>query len=193
MLDMILNNVKALHLTICMRTICIWKWKSLSCVRLFATQGPYSPWTTPGQNTGEGSLSLLQGIFPFQGLNPGLLHCGQILYQLSHKASPRILEWMAYPFSRGSSPPRNWTGVSCIAGRFFTNWAIREAPVYMKPSANIFDIYSVAKFWIHSSWYYSFTSDSSSKFIKSFLTCSKYSTQSFLLICTNFSPDSGPI
>ena len=39
----------------------------------------------------------------------------------------RILEWVAYLFSSGSSRPRNWTGISCIAGRFSTNWAIREA------------------------------------------------------------------
>ena len=58
----------------------------------------YSPWNSPGQNTGVGSLSLLQGIFPTQGLNPGLQHCRQILYQLSHQGSPRILEWVAYPF-----------------------------------------------------------------------------------------------
>ena len=51
----------------------------------------------------------------------------QILYQLSHKESPRILEWVAYSFSSGSSQPRNRTRVSCIASRFFTNWAIREA------------------------------------------------------------------
>ena len=50
-----------------------------------------------------GSLSFLQGIFPTQGLNSGLPHCRQILYQLSHKGSPKILEWVAYPFSRGSS------------------------------------------------------------------------------------------
>ena len=43
--------------------------------------GLYSPWTSPGKNTGVGSLSLLQGIFPTQGLNPGLLHCGRLLYQ----------------------------------------------------------------------------------------------------------------
>ena len=43
----------------------------------------------------------------------------------------RILEWVAYPFSRGSSQPRNWTGVSCIVGRFFTNWATRESQIYM--------------------------------------------------------------
>ena len=39
----------------------------------------------------------------------------------------RILEWVAIPFSRGSSQPRDWTQVSCIAGRFFTIWATREA------------------------------------------------------------------
>ena len=74
----------------------------------------YNPWNSPGQNTGVGSLSLLQGIFPTQGLNPGLLHCRQIFYQLSHKGSPWILEWGAHPFSRGSSQPRYRTGVSCI-------------------------------------------------------------------------------
>ena len=58
----------------------------------------------------------------------GLPHCRWILYQLSHKGSPRILEWVAYPFSSGSSRPRSQTRVSCITGRFFTNWAIKEAP-----------------------------------------------------------------
>ena len=89
--------------------------------------GLCSLWTSPGQNTGVGSLSLLQEIFPTQGSNIGLLHCGQILYQLSPKGSPGILEWVAYPFSSRSSWPRNRTRVSCITGRFFTNWAIREA------------------------------------------------------------------
>ena len=51
-----------------------------------------------------GSLSLLQGIFPTQGSNPGLLHCRWILYQLSHKGSPRILEWVAHPFLQGIFP-----------------------------------------------------------------------------------------
>ena len=71
---------------------------------------------TTGHNTGVGSLSLLQGIFSTQGLNPALPHCRQILYQLSHKQSPRILEWAAYPFSSRSSQPKNWTRVSCVAG-----------------------------------------------------------------------------
>ena len=78
--------------------------------------GLYSPWNSPGQNTRVGSLSFLQGIFPTQGLDPGLPHCRWIIYQLSHKGSPRILEWVAYPFSSRSSWPRNWIGVSCIAG-----------------------------------------------------------------------------
>ena len=50
--------------------------------------GLYSPWNSPGQNTGVGSLSPLQGIFPTQGSNPDLPHCRRILYQLSHKGSP---------------------------------------------------------------------------------------------------------
>ena len=49
--------------------------------------GLHSPWNSPGQNTGVGSLSLLHGIFPTQGSKPGLLHCRWILYQLSHKGS----------------------------------------------------------------------------------------------------------
>ena len=91
--------------------------------------GLYSPWNSPVQNTGVGSLSLLQGIFPTQGSNADLPHCRRILYQLSHQGSPRILEWVAYPFSSRSAWPRNRAGVSCIAGGFFINWAIREAPV----------------------------------------------------------------
>ena len=89
--------------------------------------GLYSPWNSPGQNTGVGNLSLLQVIFPTQGLNPGLLHCRQILSQLSHKGSPRRLAWVDCCFSSGSSWLRNQTGVFCIAGGFFTNWATREA------------------------------------------------------------------
>ena len=83
---------------------------------------------SPGKNTGEGCSALLQGVFPAQGSNPGLPHCRWILFQLSHQGSPRILEWVAYPFSRGSSQPRSRTGVSCLVGRFFTSWATGEAP-----------------------------------------------------------------
>ena len=69
---------------------------------------------SPGKNTAVGCHALLQGIFLTQELNPGLPHCRQIPYHLSHQGNPRILEWVTYPFSRGSSRPRNWTGVSCI-------------------------------------------------------------------------------
>ena len=58
------------------------------------------PSEPPGKpkNTGVGSLSLLQRIFLTQESNRGLLHCRWILYQLSHQGSPRILEWVAYPY-----------------------------------------------------------------------------------------------
>ena len=118
--------------------------------------GLYSPWNSPGQNTGVGSHSLLQGIFSTQGLNWGVLHCRQILYQLSHKGSPKILEWVAHPFSSRSSQPRNWTRVFCIAGRFFTNWAM-SAPPNSHIIRNVTKIYSldiliflIKKLWI--SW-----------------------------------------
>ena len=111
------------------------------------------PWDSPGKNTGVGCHALLQGIFPIQGSNPGLLcllHCRQfftaepqmksLVAQLCSTvcdpmdcSSPgssvpwilqvRTLEWTAIPFFRGSSQPRDQTGVSCIAGRFFTIWA----------------------------------------------------------------------
>ena len=68
----------------------VWKWKSLTRVWLFVTHGLYSPWNSPGQNTGVGSLSLLRGIFSTQGWNPGLPHCRRILYQLSHKGSYEV-------------------------------------------------------------------------------------------------------
>ena len=92
-----------------------------------------SPWgssdhgDSPGKNTGVGCNALLQGIFQTQGLNPGLPHCIQILYCLRQQGSLRIFEWGAFPFYRGSSGPGNWTGFSCIAGGFFTSWAIKEA------------------------------------------------------------------
>ena len=68
----------------------MWKSKSKSHSVMsdsLRPHGPYSPWNSPGQNTGVGSLSLLQGIFPTQAVNPGLPHCRQILNQLSHKGS----------------------------------------------------------------------------------------------------------
>ena len=115
------------------------------------------PWDIPGKNAGVGCHFLLQGIFPTQESNPILLHCRQVLYQLSYEGSPkscstlydpmdcsppgssvhgilqaRILEWITIPYSRGSSQPRDWTEVSCIAGRFSTVWDTREALLVLR-------------------------------------------------------------
>ena len=104
-----------------------------------------SPWNSPGQNTVVGSCSLLQWIFPTQGSNLGLLHCRWILYLLSHQGSPRKLEWVACPFSSGSSWSRNQTRASCIAGGLFTSWATREAQTVVKRGWNCKNILKLLK------------------------------------------------
>ena len=86
--------------------------------------GQYSPWNFPGQNTGVGSDS--PGDLPNPGIKPRSPAWLVDSLPAEHKESPRILEWVAFPFSSRSFWPRNWTGVSYIAGGFFTNWAIRE-------------------------------------------------------------------
>ena len=65
------------------------KRKSLVVTDSLWPHGLYSPWNSPGQNTGVGSHFLFQGIFPTQGSNPGLPHCRRILYQLIHQGSPK--------------------------------------------------------------------------------------------------------
>ena len=107
----------------------------------------------PDKNTGVSYHFLFQGIFLTQGSNPSLLHwqadslpsepplwpwkwkslsrvwlCDTMDYTVHRILQARILEWVAFSFSRGSSQPRDGTGVSCIAGGFFTDWAIRKAP-----------------------------------------------------------------
>ena len=75
--------------------------------------------------------SQTQVSFPGDLLNPGIEPRSPSLQAdylpAEPQGSPRILEWVAYPFSSRSSQPRNLTGVSCIAGRFFTSWTTREA------------------------------------------------------------------
>ena len=93
--------------------------------------GSSVPGDSPGKNTGVGCYALLQGIFPTLGLNSGLPHCKWILYQLSHQGSPWILQWVACLFSRGTSWPRNWTSVSCIAGGFFISWAVNLSFMFL--------------------------------------------------------------
>ena len=86
-----------------------WKWKALSRVWLFETPGLYSPWNSPGQNTGVDSLSLLQGIFPTQRSNSGLLHCRWILYQVSYEGN-RPQNWpFSVPTPSGSADLQGWS------------------------------------------------------------------------------------
>ena len=94
---------------------------------------------SPGRNTGAGCHGLLPRIFLTQASNlgllpcgqiPGLLHCRRIIYHLSHKGSPRIRKWVDYPFSSGSSLPRNRTRVSRIGGGLFTKLSYQGSPYY---------------------------------------------------------------
>ena len=81
--------------------------------------GLYGSWDSPGQNTGVGSLSLLQGIFPTQGSNSGLPHCRQILYYVSHMGSPRISPTRYLMFHLPSSlniPQISRLEVNCFLG-----------------------------------------------------------------------------
>ena len=102
-----------------------WKWCLLSHARLFT-----APWTIESM---EFSRPEYWSGYPFPSPgdlpNPGieLRPPTQIFLPGEPQGSPKILEWVAYPFSSGSSQLRSQTGVSCIAGRFFTNWATREA------------------------------------------------------------------
>ena len=93
---------------------------------------------SPGKNIGVGCHALLQRIFLTQGSNPGLPCCRQTIYHESHQGSPRILEWVAYPLSTGTSQPMNRTGVSCITGGFFTSWITREAYIYIYTHTHIY-------------------------------------------------------
>ena len=77
------------------------------------------PWDSPGKNTGVGCHALLHGLFPTQGLNPGLPHCRQILYCLSYQGSQEHQSGQPIPLPGDLPDPGNRTGVSCIAGRFF--------------------------------------------------------------------------
>jgi len=85
----------------------------------------YSPWNSPGQNTGVGNRFLLQGIFPTQGLNPGLLHCRQILYQLSHQGSLYIYIY-TYIYTYTPTPTR----IHTISSSSFFFFLLQPAPIY---------------------------------------------------------------
>ena len=125
------------------------------CLTLYEPMGCSPPGSSvcgdfPGKNTGVSCHALLQGIFPTQGSNAGLPYCKPILYHLSHQLSPWIQEWVAYSVSRGSSQPRNRTGVFCVAGRFFTSWATREVPIgsYFLPNLIFKALHQF--WWLHN-------------------------------------------
>ena len=100
---------------------------SVSCMILFCKKKKKKIYIYIYTHTHTHSYSLLQGIFPTQGSNPGLSHYRQILYPLSHQRNPRKLEWVAYLFFWESFGSRDQTGVFCIAGGFSTSGATREA------------------------------------------------------------------
>ena len=89
---------------------------------------------SPGKNTEVDCHALLQGIFPTQGLNPGLPHCRQIFYHLSHQGSPRILELVSYPFSRVCSN----SGIEPGSLALQTDSFPAELPVKLKLGSNTF-------------------------------------------------------
>ena len=98
----------------------------------------YSPWNSAGQNTGVGSLSLLQGIFPTQGSNPGLAHCMWILYHLSHKGSPlslkRDIVYTLFPFA-------------------FLHWTIYRWEII---PYQFIEIFPLKKKWVYNTMLYKF-------------------------------------
>ena len=93
---------------------------------------PLSQWWLPTISSSVDPFSSCPQSFPtsmkVKVTQSCLTLCDPMDYTVHGILQARVLEWVAYPFSSGSSRPRNWTGASCIADRFFTNWAIREDP-----------------------------------------------------------------
>ena len=73
------------------------------------------------KNTGVGNLSLLQGIFPIQGSNPGLPHCRQILYHLSHQGSPNFVKLIIKPRNCAPSCVQLWHMLLPLLGILFSS------------------------------------------------------------------------
>ena len=82
----------------------------------------YSPWNSPGQSTGAGSLSLLHKIFPTPGIEPGLLHCRWILYQLSHWGNHIPNAKVNYDINRAKINGRNIRYSKCL--KLYMKWHI---------------------------------------------------------------------
>ena len=94
------------------------KWKSLSRVRLFASDSLCC----------RTLFAVCPTLLSFRLFAVWL--CDPMDYTVHGNLQARILEWVIFPFSKGSSQPRDWTQVSCIVGEFFTSWATRETWKY---------------------------------------------------------------
>ena len=110
--------------------------------------GLYSPWNSPAQNTGVGSLSLLQGIFPTQGLNPDLLNS----LPAEPQGKPKNTGVGSLSFSKGSSQTRNWSRVSYIAGGLFIYWTTSEALQGGSKCPVLFYVADLLFKWLPDSW-----------------------------------------
>ena len=132
-------------------------WYQASCSLSLSLKAPLL-WDFPGKKPGVSCHFLPQGTFPTQGWKSQLLYWSRILYLSATREDPiflwkpkwlscaqlfatpwtiqsgilqpSMLERVAFPFSRGSSQPRNWTRVSRLAGRFFTSWATSQVQEY---------------------------------------------------------------
>ena len=115
---------------------------------------PFSAWKGSNLNNLPSSnrLSLQSEVKVTQSC-PTL--CDSMDYTVHGILRARILEWVAFPFSRGSSQPRDWTQVSHIAGRIFTSWATREAQkmvLYQELRINLYCWLSAAEVGSAYSW-----------------------------------------
>ena len=114
------------------KTVWWLKWsESHSVVSDSGPHGLNSPWNSPGQNTGVGSPSLLQGIFPTQGWNLGLLHFRIFSTSWATREAQEYWSgWLQHIFPSPAYLPD--PEMKLEAGRFFTNWATREALIYFQ-------------------------------------------------------------
>ena len=126
--------------------VCVFVWSERHPVvsNCLWPHGLYSPWNSPDQNTVVGSLSLLQGIFPNPGIEPRSpsLQVDSLLAEPQRK--PKNTGVGSLSLLQQSSWPRDGTGVSCIAGWFFTKWAIRESRIHVSECYSIISCLIVA-------------------------------------------------
>ena len=126
----------------------------------FRPHGLYSSWNSPDQNTGVGSLSLLQGIFPTQGLNPGLPHCRWILYQLSYHSVDKLKKKSLQLYG----PPDSWAPKflirnmriywgSLVCDELLLSCCFQGSfSVFWRLACNISWYLGVTLFWAHFTW-----------------------------------------